>query len=149
MINAMLKIVAGMIVFMALTTSMSAAQIPTNARSVLLKDAKQVALELGDRNPHDIQVVRTTYEKAQRLEGHWVPDKQLANETVYVMAMRGHFSCKDCFGPYSGRDQAPPTPTAHPVAWIELHASTLMQYGGGDGQQYPDLKKVGTPVHLG
>jgi hypothetical protein len=73
MMNAMSKIVAGIAIFMALATSASAAQVPASTRSVLLKDARQVALEFGDHNPHDIQAVRTTYEKAQRLEGHWVP----------------------------------------------------------------------------
>jgi hypothetical protein len=102
---------------------------------------------MGDRNPHDIQAVRTTYEKAQRLEGHWVPGEKLANEIVYVVAMRGHFSCMGgCLEAPGGGDK---TPTSHPVAWIELYASTLTHYGGGDGQQYPDLKKVGTPVRLG
>jgi hypothetical protein len=149
MINAMSKIVAGIAAFAALATSASAAPIPANTRPVLLKDARRLAAELGDRHPHDIQAVRTTYEKAQRLEGHWINGEKLANETVYVVAMRGHFSCTGgCLEAPGTRDKAPPTPTIYPVAWMELYASTVTQYGGGDGQQYPDLKKAGTPVRL-
>lgn len=145
MMNAISKIVAGIAVFGALATSVSAAQIPASTRTVLLKDARQFALSLGERNPHDIQAVRTTGEKAQRLGGHSITDEKLAKETVYVVAMRGHFSCKECGAP-GGRDKAP---TTHPVAWMELYASTLTQYGGGDGQQYPNLKQAGSPVRLG
>jgi hypothetical protein len=145
--NAMSKIVAGVAVFMALATSASAAHIPASTRSVLLKDARQFAISLGERNPYDIQAVRTKGKKIQHFEGHSIIDEKLANETVYVVAMRGHFSCSGgCLSAPGSVDKLPVTYT---VAWMELYASTLAQYGGGDSHQYPDLKKLGSPVCLG
>jgi hypothetical protein len=63
-------------------------------------------------------------------------------EQVYLVAMRGHFSCSGCPGPLGA---GAPTGT---VMTLELPV-TSGGHGLGISGRYPDLGLLGVPVRLG
>jgi len=126
------------------------ASIPAGARAALLKEARTVAAREGDSHPYDIQAVRTTRVQALRLERDvTVPDCEAtpscANGPVYVLAMRGRFSCNTCHPP--PRDRIGPGS----VITLEIEAKEPLPRWDrfGFGNRYPNLKALGHPVRLG
>lgn len=118
--------------------------IPRTVRATLLADASKMAAEKGDPHPYDLQVVRTPIERAERLNCRCnfrgpVPG---GSTPIYVLAMRGHFSC-GCSHP-RGSKIGPAT-----VITLYYQASNLSSQGWNFGGPYPDLKALGTPVRLG
>ena len=118
--------------------------IPRAARAQLLGSALTVAAAEGDRHPHDIRAVRTTSSGAGRAihcDCTFVVPPPSA--PVYLVAMRGHFSCNTCSSPH-GRTIGPGTvitlefPVATPSHWTDF----------GFGNRYPNLRAAGTPVRL-
>ena len=133
--------------------------IPSSVRADLLKEAKTVAAQEGDHHPYDIQAVRTTRLKALRQQRDITFSSceltpSCANAPVYVLAMRGRFSCATCklpppsHGKHRGR--------SHPglrgsVITLEFEAKQPLPHSGGYGfgNRYPNLKALGVPVRLG
>ena len=123
--------------------------IPGGARAKLLAAAVAMATTNGDSHPRDIEAIRTSRPEAERIAcgecrvraGPGAP----ATPVVYVVAMRGHFSCHSClFGP---RGSTPPGPAT--VITLRFLASDLQHWFGFDyGGRSPDLRAAGTPVRL-
>jgi hypothetical protein len=119
--------------------------ISASARAELRSAAISVAARNGDAHPYDIEAVRTTHRKAERLldpgsgELYVVPP----SAPVYVVAMRGHFSCKYCSHP-QGVNFGP----AKVITLQFLDPHNLKNVVFGYSVPYPRLKKVGTPVRL-
>lgn len=118
--------------------------IPASARAALRSAAIGIAIRHGDSHPYDIEALRTTHRKAERLlcgdcEFLLVP----ASAPVYVVAMRGHFNCNACSHP-RGRGFTP----ARVITLQFLDPRDLRNVAFGYGGPYPRLKTVGTPVRL-
>jgi hypothetical protein len=118
--------------------------IPASARAALRSAAIGIATRHGDSHPYDIEAVRTTHRKAERLlcgdcEFLLVPP----SAPVYVVAMRGHFNCNLCSHP-RGRHFSP----AGVITLQFLNPSDLRNVAFGYGGPYPHLRTAGTRVRL-
>ena len=126
-------------------------------RAELLKDAKQEARALSDRQPSDIQAVLTT-------EAAVAKDGAIAHETgergeasIYLVAMLGNFrkTCKkkdavarhvlEGLGSVHALDGCG---TSYPVMEFAVLASDDEVEGRNSVDSYPDLKSLGEPVRL-
>jgi hypothetical protein len=117
--------------------------IPPSARAALLGAATAIATRHGDSHPYDVEAVRTTHRKAERVLGtggelYVVPP----NAIVYVVAMRGHFNC-NCSHPRGARIEP-----ATVITLQFLNPGDLRNVVFGYGVAYPRLKAGGTPVRL-
>ena len=120
--------------------------IPPRVRARLLQIAKREAATNRDQHPYDVQAVRTTWGKWNRLNGggsYELPP----GEPVYVIAMRGHFHCGRCSSP-------PPSPGGRSsrfrggVITLVCITATLECPSFGFNVPYPHLRALGTPVRL-
>jgi len=117
--------------------------IPANARAALLAAAIASATRQGDRRPHDIEAVRTSHRKAERILCGECESKLLPQSApVYVIAMRGHFNCDIC-APPPGHTIGPAS-----VITLEFAVANMQSLESSYGGSYPNLKAVGTPVLL-
>ena len=127
------------------------ASIPSGVRAALLKEARAVAAAEGDRHPYEIRAVRTTRLKALRRlqpgasEPSCEATPSCADAPLYVIAMRGRFSCNTCSSP-PGRRIGPGS-----VITLEIEAKEPPpRYSGFSfGNRYPDLRALGVSVRLG
>ena len=110
--------------------------IPAKVRAVLLERALSQAAEYGDRHPSDIQAVRTTTCEVVGPCG----ENLTGGRPIYLVAMRGRFPLPHPCAPPSMCDPMP-------VLTMEIILSTLQSYTVGVGPEYPDLEKLGAPVH--
>jgi hypothetical protein len=118
------------------------AGIPPRIRRMLLTDARRTAALQGDPAPFDIEAVRSTHAKAERLEhGRFEPPGPGA--AVYVVAMRGRFLCSTCTYPSGAK--AP----RGSVITLETLAATMRGIGFLLGRRYPALRTIGTPIRIG
>jgi hypothetical protein len=126
--------------------------IPVSVRSELLKYALTKAAAEGDSHPYDIEAVLTTFAAAEGVlsAGDRLPGCEsvplCATWPTYAVAMRGRFVCNTCKIPPGAKDprgtvivfnrpaKAPP-----PTEWSQ-------DFGLSD--RYPNLKKLGLPIHL-
>jgi hypothetical protein len=125
--------------------------IPPSVRAALLVKARQEASSAHDPNPYDVEAVLTTEQGYLRLtcgKGCW---SWIAPGTpVYVVAMRGRFSCGLCVGPPLGARRHRHRGTAQ----LTVITVAYLASGLGDnnptayGHEYPNLKAVGVPVRL-
>jgi hypothetical protein len=118
--------------------------IPASARAALLRAATAVATSNGDSHPYDIEALRTSHRKAERIldtggELYVVPP----TAAVYVVAMRGHFNCNRCSGPPGVRFGA-----AGVITLQFLDLRDLQNFVFGFGGPYPHLKAGGATVRL-
>jgi hypothetical protein len=119
--------------------------IPSNVRVLLRTEALRVARLDGDRHPYDMEAVRTTIEEADRLTcgpgcHTYIPPP---STPVYLLAMRGHFSCNNC-SPPAGARIGPGT-----VITLEIPVAAPSGYSGfGFADKYPNLNAAGVPAHL-
>jgi len=135
---------------LALGQAAAAAQSPITAaaRAALLKQARYVAAQNGDRHPYDIQAVLTSHLRAIRLKpGTTEPNCEsmasCAGAPWYVLAMRGHFRCDACPGPPG--HEAP----AGNVIILEIEAKEPLPGAVGFAIGfYPNLRAAGVPVRL-
>ena len=106
--------------------------------------ALRVAAADGDRHPHDIRAVQTTIGRADRATHCECATVVSPPSTpIYLLAMRGRFSCNRCSHP-PGRRIGPGT-----VITLEAPIATPSRYSGfGFGGRYPDLSIAGKPVVL-
>jgi hypothetical protein len=133
------------------------ASIPAGVRAALLKEARTVAAKEADRHPYDIQAVRTTRLRALRLERDVTMSScevtpSCANAPVYVLAMRGRFSCNTCkLPPPHGKHRGRGDVGLGSVITLEFAAKEPLPRWGqfGFGNRYPNLKALGLPVRLG
>ncbi len=128
------------------------ANIPSNTRTALLEQARTVAAAEGDRHPYDIWAVSTTRMTALRhldpgaTEPSCEATPSCTNEPMYVLAMRGRFSCNTCSPPAGAR--IPPGT----VITLGFQAEEpLPHYYSAFSftSHYPDLKALGVPTRLG
>jgi hypothetical protein len=127
------------------------ASIPSRARAALLEEARAVAADEGDSHPYEIRAVRTTRLKALRrldpdaTEPSCEASPSCANAPLYVLAMRGRFSCNTCSPPRGVRIGS------GSVITLEIEATEpLPRHSGFSfGNRYPDLRALGAPVRLG
>ncbi|HEX4484198.1 MAG TPA: hypothetical protein VH081_10465 [Solirubrobacteraceae bacterium] len=131
----------------AQTAGAEQATIGPSVRAALLSDAISTARIDGDAHPYDIQAVATTQARAIRLEpGTTAPTCEAspacADGLVYVVAMRGRFTCGTC--------SHPPGATVGPGTVIRLvyDASSMFQTTFALSDEYPRLSAAGTPVLL-
>jgi hypothetical protein len=113
----------------------------------LLQRARQVARSDGDAHPYGIRAVRTTRLRSIRLQpGTTAPtceqSASCADAPVYVIAMRGRFSCGACPGPPGSRA---PRGT---VITLVLEGPRLFDSVFALQGRYPKLARAGTVVHL-
>jgi hypothetical protein len=118
--------------------------ISPSARAALLQAATAIAARHGDSRPHDVEAVRTTHRRAERIlcgdcEFKLVPP----GATVYAVAMRGHFNCNACSHPRWAHF-AP----ASVITLQFLDPNNLGNVSFAYGGPYPDLDAAGTPVPL-
>ncbi len=117
--------------------------IPAKARAALLATAIARATRQGDNHPYDIETVRTSHRKAERvLCGECESNSVPPGAPVYIIAMRGHFNCDVCSPPH-GYTIGPATVIALQFAVANMQ-SLESNYGG----PYPDLQAAGAPVVL-
>jgi hypothetical protein len=109
----------------------------------LLAVAERDALAAGEAHPYDIEAVSTTLEGLSRAEGNVSPPPSVGSQPVYLVAMRGRFSCGTCNVPRGAR-----APTGS-VLRLTLTAPDLFRAGFGLGGQYPEMRAAGTPLRLG
>lgn len=122
------------------------AGISAHERALLRADALRIATREGDPRAYDIQAVRTTIAGAERAtECHcrsFVPPQ---STPIYLVAMRGHFSCHGpCSPPLHDRVRIGPVT----VITLEL---PIAHDGGGPSSwrnSYPNLGRAGIPVRL-
>jgi hypothetical protein len=120
--------------------------IAPNVRATLLTDAITTAQRNGDPHPYDIEAASTTQLRAIRLGGATAPmcesSPACADSPVYVLAMRGRFTCGTC--------SIPPGASAPRGAVITLvyNASTMFSSTFSLTATYPHLAATGTPVRL-
>ncbi len=116
--------------------------VPAEARAGLLAAAESEASRNGDPHPTQIEAVKTTLGAAWSLSGGSA-GAQVGAEPIYLVAMRGQFSCATCSVPHGVAGTPGGT-----VMTLELPVST-----GGSGRgfpvRYPDLGLLGVPVQLG
>jgi hypothetical protein len=126
------------------TADASHGGIPSSVRAILRAGALRIAAIDGDRHPYDIEAVRTTIAKANRAtDCHCKTFVPQPNTSIYLVAMRGHFSCNSCSSP-PGAKIGPGT-----VITLESPVEKPAQFGGfGLGRRYPKLEIAGTPVRL-
>ena len=123
------------------------ATIGPSVRAALLSDAIGTARLNGDAHPYDVEAVATTQARAVRLEpGSTEPTCEAspacADGPVYVVAMRGHFTCGTC--------SHPPGARIGPGSVIRLvyDASSMFQTTFALSDDYPRLSAAGVPVLL-
>jgi len=119
--------------------------VPASARALLRGQALRVAAAEGERHPYDIQAVRTTAGEADRITcGPRCHTNASASRTpVYLLAMRGRFSCNTCSPPH-GERIGPGT-----VITLEIPIRASLRYTGFRfGDTYPNLRAAGTPARL-
>jgi hypothetical protein len=109
----------------------------------LLSLARREALANGEGHPYDIEAVSTTFAGASRAEGSYTVSPSAGSQPVYLVAMRGRFSCGTCKVPAGARA---PTGT---VLTLTLTAPGLLRGGFGLGPDYPEMRVAGTPLRLG
>jgi hypothetical protein len=127
------------------------ASIPSNTRAALLEQARTVAAAEGDRDPYDIWAVKATRLTALRhldpgaTEPSCEATPSCMDVPLYVLAMRGRFSCNTCSSP-PGRSIGPGS-----VITLEFEATEpLPRYSAFSfGKRYPDLKALGVPTRVG
>jgi hypothetical protein len=145
-----LSVVVALIGFVAAGTSSASrgkprsSGISMSARAALRGAAIAIANRHGDSHPSDIEAVRTTHRKAERIldtggELYVVPP----GAPVYVVAMRGQFNCNSCSHPH-GATIAP----ARVITLQFLSLRDLQNVVFGYGRPYPHLKAAGIPVRL-
>lgn len=137
-------VVLGLLTGVSQMAQASQAGIAPSVRATLLAGAVRVATNEGDPHPYDIEVVRTTVAKANRATHCHCKTHVLSPSTpIYLVAMRGHFSCNTC--------SPPPGATIPPgtVITLETPVAEPAKFDGfGLGRRYPDLKIAGKPVRL-
>jgi hypothetical protein len=119
--------------------------IPASVRAALLARAQGLARRDGERDPYDIQVVKTTAAEASRIAGEG--DRVIYSgpgPAVYLIAMRGRFTCDACSAPHGAK-----LPRGS-VITLELPVTAGENFGSGFGvgDRYPDLAAAGTPIRL-
>jgi hypothetical protein len=119
--------------------------IPPGARAALPRAATAIATSHGDSHPYDVEAVRTSHRKAERILGtggelYVVPP----NANVYVVAMRGHFNCNSCSHPAHIHGFAPAAVITLQFLSLREPRNVVFGYGG----PYPHLSAGGTPVRL-
>ncbi len=122
-------------------TSHTGIGISRKVRTVLSNDALRDARDAGDRHPFDIEAVKTTYLKAEKLIGPDRANDLPAWEPVYVFAERGRFTAYLAPIPFGA---SPPAGTAQ-GAILTTH---LRVTDGFLSHHYPALTKAGKPVSL-
>jgi hypothetical protein len=119
--------------------------IGAHERAVLRADARRAATIEGDPHPYDIQAVRTTIAGAERATGcHCQSFAPPESTPIYLVAMRGNFSCSLCSPPPRDRVRS----KSITVMTLEI---AIVKYGSGPtshGQSYPKLRLAGVPVRL-
>lgn len=116
--------------------------ISRHVRSVLLRWAESAARRNGDRHPFDVQAVRTTYVKAEEAMGtpySW--NSQPNDATVFLLAMRGHFTAYDATTPPGAR-----LPKGTVSAAILTRS--LRVTDGYLGHTYPRMAHAGRAIQL-
>jgi hypothetical protein len=127
------------------------AGIPSNTTAALLEEARAVAAAEGDRHPYDIWAVRATRLTALRhldpgaTEPSCEATPSCMDVPLYVLAMRGRFSCNTCSSPPGER-----VPPGTEIT-LEFEATEpLPRYSAFSfGKRYPDLKALGIPTRVG
>jgi hypothetical protein len=137
-IDSRSRIVAHFRLSFPFTAAEQIESVPVRAK--LLAEALTTAKRNGDEHPTDIEAVRTTHARAQRLLNEDVSPPS-PDTPVYLLAMRGRFVCDSCSVP---RGAKAPSGT---VIVLELPVS-----GGGFGfsigHRYPELERAGVPMRL-
>ena len=118
------------------------APIPQHVRATLLKDAKRQAAADGDTHPYDIEAVSTTLKSAERVTCNCKSSTTSATAPVYLVAMRGRFSCNTCSRPRGAT--IPPSG----VITLVFIAKTMFRAEFGLSDRYPRLGLVGSPIRL-
>lgn len=118
------------------------APIPQKVRATLLKDAKREAADNGDTHPYDIEAVNTTLKAADRVTCGCKSSASSISTPVYLVAMRGRFSCNTCSPPRGAR--IPPSE----VITLVFIVKTMSRAAFSLGNSYPHLSLVGFPIQL-
>jgi hypothetical protein len=119
-----------------------ASSVSRHVPRALLRWAMSTAERSGDPAPFDVQAVRTTYPKAVEAMGSpysW--NGQPNDGTVFLVAMRGHFTAYDAPGPLGGR-----LPKGTVMAAILTRS--LRVTDGYLGYRYPALARAGGVIRL-
>jgi hypothetical protein len=119
-----------------------ATPIPPGARAELLGEARRVGARDGDARPFDIEVVLTSFSLGAQATGDGGSKVMPAGTPVYLLAMRGHFTCNSCSHP-RGAKIGPGT-----VIWLLRPVQRGPAVGFGFGTVYPDLDAAGSPIRL-
>lgn len=96
----------------------------------------------GDAHPYDVKAVKTTYLRAEEVVGGDRSSGQADNATVYLLAMRGHFTASHASVPLGA-----PVPTG--TVSGAIFTLSLRVTDGFLNRTYPRLSRVGRPVSLG
>jgi hypothetical protein len=116
--------------------------VSRHAQRALLRWAQSTAKRSGDPAPFDVQAVRTTYLKAVEAMGSpysW--NGQPNGATVFLVAMRGHFTAYDAPIPLGGR--FPKGTVAAAILTRSLRVTD-----GYLGYRYPGLAHAGGVIRL-
>ncbi len=116
--------------------------VAPEAQPALLATAEADAADNGEPHPTQIEAVKTTVGAAGALNGGTFGG-QLGAEQIYLIAMRGQFTCFSC-SVRAGSDGSP----GGAVMTLELPV-TGGAFGRGFPVSYPDLGLLGVPVRLG
>jgi hypothetical protein len=119
--------------------------IAPSVRAELLAQALSMAQRNGDIHPYDIEAVNTTQLRAIRLDGATAPTCEsspaCADSPVYVVAMRGRFTCGQCKVPANF-----PVPRGSVIAFVRGAADAGWTFSLSN--TYPRLRAAGAPVRL-
>ncbi len=126
---------------------LGAPQRPLSAdtRATLLADALRDAATLGDRHPLEVDAVATTHQLALQATCHCDGGGVIpANTPVYLVVVRGRFSC-NCSVPPHG-----PAPPDLSVLTLQAPATEPLPAFPPTGEQntIPNLEGAGAPVLL-
>jgi hypothetical protein len=116
--------------------------VPPEAQAGLLATAEADATQDGDPSPTQIEAVKTTLGGAWSLNGE-TTGGALGGEPIYLVAMRGRFTCGGCSHPASSTGVIGGT-----VMTLDLPVTTG-GFGLGFPVSYPNLGLLGLPVRLG
>ena len=119
--------------------------ISTHDRAALLGIALRTGRVNYDPHPYDIQVVRTTVGRVDRLLRPGDLGGHPSGEQVYLLAMRGRFSCGACSPPPGARNPRGSVITLDMPVGLRDHDWSAFSIG----RPYPNLRRLGTPVQLG